>query len=324
MASHKNQHFIPRCYLKAWCDPLTPSKQIPYVWRFSRDGTEVKNKSPENIFCEKDMYTITEADGSRNLVLEKGLNQLETQFSLTRDKKLKHRRKLEPYEHLQLCAFVAAMDARTKSRREHTAKEYGKVVDLMEKMREKAKTFTPEQIEQQRRIAEMEEKIRGNAVRFSEEEARKLVSQPLQEILAPIISSLTPLLFKMDVVIVETKKSPGFITSDNPCVWFDPEAYKRPPFYRSPALMYESTEITLPISPNQMLWFKRKFKGFQGYTYISDRAVDELNRRTRFHAYEFFIVNSNIKKDYWFDAGVEPEDSWGNLNPNPKSIFEDL
>jgi Protein of unknown function (DUF4238) len=322
VVSHKNQHYIPRCYLKAWCDPCTPSKQTPYVWQFSKDGLQVKKKSPDNIFYEKDMYTIAEADGNRNLVLEHGLSGLETQFSLIRDKKLKHRRQLEPAEHLILCAFVAAMDARTKARREHTEKDWGKVVELMDKMREKAKTFTPEQREQARRRAEIDEIMRGDAPTLGEKEARKIASQPMQEMLAPIISTLTPLLSMMEVIIVETSSSPGFITSDSPSVWFDPEAYKRPPLYQAPALMFESTEISLPISPQQMLIFKRSFEPLRGYIRVKDNVVDELNKRTRFLAHEFFIVNSNVKKDFWFDPGADPEDSWDKLHPNPKSPFE--
>ena len=38
-----------------------------------------------------------------------------------------------------------------------------------------------------------------------------------------------------------------------------------------------------------------------------------MNRRTRFSAYEYFIVNSNTKKDIWFDPGIEPEDSWEKI-----------
>ena len=33
---HKDQHFIPQGYLKAWCDPTTPEGQEPYVWRFTK------------------------------------------------------------------------------------------------------------------------------------------------------------------------------------------------------------------------------------------------------------------------------------------------
>jgi hypothetical protein len=315
MPSHKNQHFIPRCYMKAWRDPQTPPKQTPYVWQFSKDGTQAKKKAPDNIFYEKDMYTIVEADGTRNLVLEHGLNELESRFSLIRDKKLKHRRKLEEEEHLILCAFVAAMDARTVARREHHAKEYGKIVELMDRMKEKSKTFTPEQREQARRRAEFEASIRGDTPTYSEEEVRQTASQPLQHLLAPTVGALTPMLFAMEMVVVETDCSPGFISSDHPCVWFDPEAHKRPPAFQAPALMYPSTEISLPVSPNQMLIFKREFKSLHGYVKIKESVTDELNRRTRFQAHEFFIVNSNNKKDHWFDPGTEPEGSWNKLRP---------
>lgn len=112
----------------------------------------------------------------------------------------------------------------------------------------------------------------------------------------------------MSVAVVETSSSPGFITSDHPCGWFDPEAYKRAPFWRAPALASPSIEITLPLSPRQLLWLK--WDGVSGYIPVKDSVAEELNRRIRFLAHEFFVVNSNVKKDVWFDPGVEPEDSW--------------
>jgi hypothetical protein len=81
------------------------------------------------------------------------------------------------------------------------------------------------------------------------------------------------------------------------------------PAFQSPGLMYPSTEISLPISPNQMLIFKREFEALRGYARVKDTVVDQLNRRTRFNAHEFFIVNSNTKQEYWFDPGVKDKDS---------------
>jgi hypothetical protein len=78
--------------------------------------------------------------------------------------------------------------------------------------------------------------------------------------------------------------------------------------------MFESTEIGLPLSPQQMVIFKREFGALRGYCEIKDHIVDELNRRTRFAAHEFFIVNVNKKKDHWFDPVEEPEDSWEKLH----------
>ena len=37
---NKKQHFVPRTYLKAWCDPNVPAKHEPYVWIFQRDSRE--------------------------------------------------------------------------------------------------------------------------------------------------------------------------------------------------------------------------------------------------------------------------------------------
>jgi hypothetical protein len=180
---------------------------------------------------------------------------------------------------------------------------------MADRMREKAKTFTPEQREQVQRTAEFEARINEGSSTISEEEMRMMALEPMQQLLAPMVNALTPLLFKMDVVVVETDSSPGFISSDHPCVWFDPEAYKRPPAFQSPGLMYPSTEISLPISPNQMLIFKREFEALRGYARVKETIVDQLNRRTRFSAHEFFIVNSNMKKEQWFDLGVEHKDS---------------
>ena len=38
----------------------------------------------------------------------------------------------------------------------------------------------------------------------------------------------------------------GFITSDNPVVWFDPEGHKKPPLYRSASFSDPKLEITFP------------------------------------------------------------------------------
>ena len=131
----------------------------------------------------------------------------------------------------------------------------------------------------------------------------------MQETLPAIVIELTPLLFKMDSIIIETTDSVGFITSDNPCVWIDPEAYKRPPAFQNPALMYESTEIRFPISPRQMIVFTRNIKYERSYSVIGNSFLDDANRVTRFQSHEFFIVNSNTKKDYWFIRKTNPANS---------------
>src|SRR5713101_1674681 len=145
MKSHKRQHFVPQCYLRAWCDPSTPSGQEPYVWRFNKDGSCPRGKAPENLFHETDLYTIHRADGGRDLVLERGLAGLESEFAAIRDTKLARREKISAQEHVLLCAFIAAAQARTPAQRDHHGAQWAKVLGDMDEMVEWAKTATPEQ-----------------------------------------------------------------------------------------------------------------------------------------------------------------------------------
>lgn len=304
MTTHKKQHFIPQCYLKAWCDSNTPHQQTPYVWRFTKDGNEVKKKSPENIFHETDTYTIFDLKGNRNLVLEKGLNQLETQFANLLEKKIKSKIPTTSEEHFILCAFVAAMFARTTARREHNSKTWNRVLETGERLKEKVKNMTPEQ---RRKIRPVIKSV-NEPITLSHNQVENFAKNPMQSFLSAEISNLAIILFQIDFLILETTDKFGFITCDNPCVWFNPEAYKRPPFYQRVSLLNETIEITLPISPQFMILFNRQ--GYKGKIKIREDMLDEFNRRTRFNAHEYFIVNADMKKDFWFNPGTEPEDSW--------------
>lgn len=306
MSKHKKQHFVPSSYLKAWCDPKCPKKQTPYVWRFSFDGTDVKRKAPENIFHETDMYTIKGENGERNLILEHGLQQLETQFARIRRKTLRKKRKLTIEEHILICAFIAATHSRTKATRDHWKKNWERPLKRMEDMMKWAKTATPEEKKRAASISSLSSRENNDSLDY--EQVKELHENPLQKMLPGMITSLTPMLSKLNMGILCTNNIPGFITSDYPCVWYDPEAYKRPPLYRAPALMYSALEITLPVSPKQTILLSRH--DYTGYIDVHERIVEEFNRRTRFHADEYFVVNSNMKMVFWFDPGEEPPDSW--------------
>lgn len=68
----------------------------------------------------------------------------------------------------------------------------------------------------------------------------------MQTIKIPRINAEFNHYIKMHLSILNTDDEVGFITSDDPCVWFDPEAYKRLPFYRSVGLGYRSVEVHCP------------------------------------------------------------------------------
>ncbi len=312
MPSHKKQHFVPQCYLKAWCDPNTPAGQEPDGWRFNKDGSDARGKAPENIFHETDLYTIHRADGKRDLVLEHGLAGLESEFVAVRDAKLAQRKKITVREHAMLCAFIAAAQARTPTQRDHLGGQWAKLLEEMEHMREGARTATPEQKRAAGSIAS------GSGPSLGYEDVKRLAEKPMETMLVPLVQGGTPLLMRLDCLVLTTSAEPGFITSDYPCVWFDPEAYKRPPFYQAPALIYESIEISLPVSPHQLILLNRR--GLSGYLDVPEPMIDEFNRRTRFHCSEYFVSSSNATKPIWFDQGVEPEDSWRKRHPEGRPL----
>ena len=311
MAEHKKQHFVPRSYLQAWCDPNTPEGQEPYVWVFSKDGSNPRRRAPSNLFHETDLYTIELPGGVRNLVLEHGLSQLENEFVSIRDRILQAQQPLAPgsREHAYLCAFIAAAQARTPAQRDHQQKEWGKVLDMGNKMLEWAKTATPEQKEAAAALSSLD---RGPYM--DHEHVKMLAEKPLQAAMAIAIEVATPLLMGLDLAVFTCPEdAPGFITSDNPCVWFDAEACKRPPFYQSLGLCYESIEITLPISPSQIILLNRR--KYEGYFSAPEKLVDELNRRTRSSCADYFVNNTNAVRPIWLEQGVEPEDSWRKRHP---------
>jgi hypothetical protein len=149
---------------------------------------------------------------------------------------------------------------------------------MMEEMIEWSKTATPAQKRQAAAISRPRSKSKSSP---SYAEVKELYENPIQKMMPSVIRTLTPRLTQLDMAVCETKGDGiGFITSDHPCIWFDSDAYRRPPLYRAPALVYETIEITLPISPRQCLWLTRT--GIEGYLPANEMFVNEVNRRSGF------------------------------------------
>ncbi len=85
---------------------------------------------------------------------------------------------------------------------------------------------------------------------LSHEEIRKIAQEPIQSTLPAAAKVIAEILAQMNIHILCTEGNPGFITSDNPCIMFDP-------LYSSEylALGCPSIEVTLPISPRQLIIF---------------------------------------------------------------------
>jgi hypothetical protein len=113
MSEPKRQHIIPKCYLKQFVDPHTPTGQEPYVWIFDRGSKKGKKRAPRNILTETDLYTFSGKDGTKNYSLENSLAQIESDYASLFEQKIGQHLPLHAREHLVLCAFVAGMLQRT-------------------------------------------------------------------------------------------------------------------------------------------------------------------------------------------------------------------
>ena len=108
------QHIVPKCYLKAWCDPKTPKAHEPYIWLISKDGTEKTKKSPQKSLKGADAYMIRFPDGKTDQIVETTLSQLEGHF-VRLLRKIVELKKLDGFDRAHLAMFMMAMHSRTDS-----------------------------------------------------------------------------------------------------------------------------------------------------------------------------------------------------------------
>ena len=309
----RKQHFVPACYLKAWLDPSAPktSKNTPYVWLFDRKGENPKAKSPEKIFRESDMYTLTTPDGGHDLHLEHGLGTVESNFTKVRTSKFNFRRPLTDEDWLWACLFAATAHIRTASSRNHFLSQMEEVKAMFEKAAGPdwgART--------------VEEELPPHPARSSVYIPRpgdfdNLKETTTKTLLGSAEEVILPALLGMHKTVLCTSDPLGFVTTDAPSTWCDPTAYRRHPFERAVGLHNPAIEITLPISPEQCLLFTHRPVG-PLYSEVSTVWVDAFNHRHAAYAPTTVVARSKETRALWFQVGEPPADSWEALHPDPE------
>jgi len=297
MVERKKQHFIPAGYLSSWCDPDTPQGQKPYVWLFESSSRDGRPKAPRNIFSEPDFYTETAPAGTRDLGLEDFLGRLESQFAHLMRSKIEPRKELDAAQHSLLCVFCAAMHARTRAMREHTREQWSSILATGEKIEQWAQTASPEQLNALRPVfppRATEESV------MSLDDIRGVVNFPAQTALRLMVSSESPILARMDMSILCTADDLGFITSDHPCLWYDPSLATAPPALQIPALRSRTIEITLPLSPRHVLLLN--WRGVSGYRDVAQGVADRLNWMRWSQCEAHYVVRRNQVRDSWFSG----------------------
>jgi hypothetical protein len=320
--SHKVQHWIPKCYLRSWTDRAAPATHDPYVHVFNKDGTSSRKKAPQNLFTQTDLYTIKLPNGERDLRLEHGLSGLEASFTEIRRDYLSKQKHVPLVRYFKLIAFLSAMHSRTPARMEHYMSFWNEVLEMGEQVERQMKSATREQ---RREVASKFIPAGvGSRPSMSIDQVRELVSSPMESTLGPHMAAEIPLLMRMRCTVLCCSSDIGFITSDAPVLWFNPDWHRRPPMFRSPCFSDPLLEITFPISPSQMVVLMHgTFDPSRPVAYldVDENVVTEFNRRTRFSCNKAFVVRVEATKSRWFDAGTLPPDAW-ELNEG-KEPFEE-
>lgn len=301
---NKSQHFIPRSYLAGWVDRDGPPNHTPAVWLFPKDGGVGRKKAPRNIFAETDMYTIPMPDGGRDLRIERGLSYLEKGIPDLIENFVARRRQLPEHRFVRLIAFIAAMHGRTRRFRDHQREQWGNILSMGEEVSRQYQDASPEQ---RKRMTSMS--LPSTGPKMDLDDVRRLVEMPIQMMMSSLLSAEVPILSQMQMTIYCTDDPTGFITSDDPVVWFDPEAPKRPPMFQGAALMYDSVEITMPLSPRHLVSIAHApdmSLGIKPVEYADawPQTVLAMNRRTVFYAEQSVVVSRDEYNPAWNIAAL--------------------
>lgn len=287
---NSSQHWVPRSYLEAWCDPDVPSGHDAFVWLLPKAGGPARRKSPKKIFKETDFYTIHLPDGGRDLALEHGLDTIENNFCQIREKRIEQRVTLRADEMDWLCAFIAAMHIRTKPQRTALQQQWGHVLRVAEDLQAGLDRMTPEE---SRKYHPPTVLSKSTGPSLSVGQVKQIAAKPIQHMLLSVVEQELPILNQMNLTIFTADDDPGFITSDFPCIWFDPASRRRPPMLRS-----ESIEVTMPISPRSLALLS--WQDFPLYQQASIGFLDNANRTQQIACDEYLIVKRNVVKSEWF------------------------
>lgn len=306
--NYKKQHFVPQCYTKAWLDPSAPPgpKTTPYVWVFDKDGKNPRRKAPSNLFTETDIYTIERADGGRDLTLEHGFQELEDKFTRIRNLAFKQSKWPDAEQLAWLFAFVATAQARTQANRDHHREQWGNIRKKMEDVQLTYENASPSKKKAFEAMSMLSSYSGGG---MTLEHVKAIETHPIQFMISQVVNTVTRAFSRMHMAVLSTDDPIGFVTSDNPCTWFDPEGYKLPPLYRGAGLGVATIEVTLPISPNQCLLISHN-SSWQGFMRVDSKVVDGLNHRHIAHCKDSYISSTQETRSSWFVQRPLPDDSW--------------
>lgn len=119
MTVAKDQHFLPKFYLRQFVDPDTPPGMEPYVWLYDLAERRWRERAPKNVALLRYHYAFRDEYEQLINVLEPNLATVESLGAIL-IRKLAARKPLAEREQLHLSLFLALLTVRTPQSRELT------------------------------------------------------------------------------------------------------------------------------------------------------------------------------------------------------------
>ncbi|WP_164969890.1 DUF4238 domain-containing protein [Malaciobacter molluscorum] len=292
--SHTDQHIIPKCYIKAWSDSSILNEannqpfKIPHIWIYNKENHECNHFPIKTNFTKEDFYTIYNEKEERDLTIEHELDRVEGKFDWIRDNKLLQNKPLTQEEFTLLCLFIATMSSRTESRINHFKQMFKPLQEKLQSM----VNISEEKIQNYSKTTRNTNNENDSSDTISLEELNEVIDKPLENIMVTFVNVLLKEFVNLKMAVFYTKNPIGFITSDNPCVWYDSQAQLRAPIYQVPALKYDSIEIILPVSPSHCILLNKKIEGYIDID-TDPNSLSRINSIMYEHTEQKYISNNS-------------------------------
>lgn len=305
MSNPKDQHWVPQCYLRPWCDKSAIGER---VWVFPRGGGGGTLRPIKDLFRKPHLYTVRTRPVTDPYVIEKGLSKIESQYAQVIRTRVLQGLPLSVEDRAVLRVFVGTMLVRTRAQAEHWRRQWQQLLDMGNEMMAAMERMPPE-----RRAFPAKNQLLGveDTPGMTMDDVEKLVQEPLPPLLGTSATSAAHILSQMHMHMIRTDSDPGFNTSDCPVAMFDPTAYQRPPMWRSPGLAHKNIEVTLPLSPKHLLLFCWNTEEGTLPVQVPEGVADEYNRIAHANCHKMFVVRRNVLKPSWLDPGRPPEGDGG-------------
>lgn len=242
--THKDQHFVPNTYLKAWLDPqsLNQAKLTPYVWFYNRHTGAWKSKSPAKFFTENNIYTQEGTGGERDLTIENWLGTIEDQFANVRKNKIEKRLPLDLNDKVLLAVFAATLYARTPAYREMNKAMLSPALAMAKKMKAAYDELPPEKKEEWGNKSRTPSPISTASEGISIDRLEELIEKPFGLTIQTAAQEMAKILMNMQFVFLIAPDDEFFISSDHPVGRFNTQTVIGD-------LRDGSAILSLPITP---------------------------------------------------------------------------